>query len=324
VAADPIDEAIVEARRRLAISDRDVSSTVDHFVAAVRPVCRVWGLTAERWLDGGAGTPPLAVATADGTPAVLKISGPGSLDTAVRVMQAASGRGYVRVLAWDATRGALLTERLGEGLWEAAPTLAEQAQVVVPLLRDAWSVPLDCGSPFAGKASSLLGILADLAPRYGSGHPGAVALARRYAIDLSAAERPEVVCHGDPHPGNVLRRDGGWALIDPDGFIGERAYDLGVVLRDACREIVAEEAVQPGSGLTWLRERCRHVGRLADVDPERVWRWGLVERVTSGLYLRWFGHAAESATFLDTAETLAVSLSRPEGTAYSGLLPAQE
>jgi len=39
--------------------------------------------------------------------------------------------------------------------------------------------------------------------------------------------------------------------------------------------------------------------------PERVWRWGFVERVTTGRYLRWYGHARESATYLDTATLLA-------------------
>jgi streptomycin 6-kinase len=305
VAPDAIDEAIVEARRRCAISNRDVSSSVEHFVSVVRPVCRDWGLTAERWLEGGAGTPTLAVSAPDGTPGVLKVSEPGALYGPVRVLGAAAGRGYVRVLSWDATRGALLTERLGEWLWSAAPTIAEQAKVIVPVLRDAWAVPLDCGRPFEGKASGLVGILDDLAPRYGMGHLVAVGQARRYASELAVSERPEVVCHGDPHPGNVLRRDAGWALIDPDGFVGERAYDLGVVLRDACWEIFAAEACEPGSGATFLRDACRQLATLADVDPDRVWRWGFVERVTTGLYLRWFGHTAESGSFLDSAARLA-------------------
>lgn len=91
-----------------------------------------------------------------------------------------------------------------------------------------------------------------LAPRASRGagpkHPDALVLAQRYASEWAATERPEVVCDGDPHPGNVLRREAGWALIDPDGIVGERADDLGVVLRDACGEIVLTEASEPGSG----------------------------------------------------------------------------
>jgi streptomycin 6-kinase len=223
------------------MSDRDVSGSVEHFTQAVRPVCEHWGLAVERWLDGGAGTPTLAVTKPDGTPGVLKIAEPGSLDAAVRVMESADGRGYARVLAWDIDRGALLTERLGSALLSEASTLHEQGPLIVPLLRDAWRVPLDRGSPFVGKAAGLLRILADLGPRYGTRHQSAIARAIRHAEELTASERPEVVCHGDPHAGNVLRRESGWALIDPDGFVGERSYDLGVVLRDACGEVSAAE-----------------------------------------------------------------------------------
>ena len=151
----------------------------------------------------------------------------------------------------------------------------------------------------------MTGNLADLGPRYGTHHGDVLAVATRYATELAASEQAEVVCHGDAHAGNVLRRGDGWALIDPDGFVGERAYDLGVVMRDACREITAAEASRPGAARSLLRGECRHLAGSADVDPERVWRWGFVERVTTALYLRWFGHARESATFMDTATLLA-------------------
>ncbi|HET7659682.1 MAG TPA: aminoglycoside phosphotransferase family protein [Oryzihumus sp.] len=302
---DAIDDAIAEARRRLAISDRNVGASVEHFSRSLRAVCHDWRLTAERWLDGGAGTPTLAVTREDGTAGVLKIAEPGRLDTAACVMRAADGRGYARVLAWDASRGALLTERLGHALWAEASTVAQQAELIVPLLRDAWRVSLDCGSPYVGKASGLLTILADLGPRYGhQHHPDVLTQATRYAKELAASERPEVVCHGDPHSGNVLRSGPGWALIDPDGFVGERAYDLGVVLRDACGEIMAAEESEPGSGVMLLLEECRRLAELTDTDPERVWRWAFVERVTTALYLRWHGYADEATTFLETAAIL--------------------
>jgi streptomycin 6-kinase len=304
VIPDPIDLAVVEAERRASISDRDLSASVRHYGAVLRDVCRDWAVTVEAWLEGGAGTPPLAVFRADGSAAVLKIAEPNGLDAAVRVMRAAGGRGYARVLSWDAPRGALLLERLGNDLWSEFSTVAEQGEVLVPVLKEAWQVPLTSGRPFQSKASGLLRILADLGPRYGAGHEDVLAVATRYAEELATSECPEVVCHGDPHGRNVLRRGEGWALIDPDGFIGERAYDLGVVIRDACREIADAEAFQTGAARALLREACRRVAVAANLDPGRVWRWGFVERVTSGLYLRWYGHAAESARFLDTAALL--------------------
>jgi streptomycin 6-kinase len=306
VTRDPIDLAVAEAERRRGISDRDVSASVRHFRAVVRGVCHEWGLTVERWLEGGAGTPPLAVTRSDGSSAVLKIAEPGALDTAASVMSAGEGHGYARVLAWEPDRGALLLERLGHDLWTETSALGGQGRVLVPLLQQAWRVPLHRGRPFQSKASVLLTILSELGPRYGARHADALAVATEYAEGLAVSERAEVVCHGDPHGGNVLRRGEGWALIDPDGFVGERAYDLGVVIRDACFEIADAEAARAGAGRRLLREESRRLSELADADPERVWRWGFVERVTTGLYLRWHGHARESATFLDTA-TLLVS-----------------
>ena len=306
MAQDEIDVAVAEAERRRRISDRDLSASVKHFDAVVRSVCHEWALTVERWLQGGAGTPPpLAVRLADGSAAVLKIAEPGALDETVRVLRAGDGHGYAKVLAWEADWGALLLERLGDGLRTEASTLSSQGQVLVPLLREAWRVPLACGRPFQSKALGLLAILADLGPRYGIHHEDVLAVATEYAKELAASEKAEVVCHGDPHAGNVLRRGEGWALIDPDGFVGERSYDLGVVMRDACREITDAEAFQPGAARPMLRDACRQLAEPADVDPERVWRWGFVERVTTALYLRWYGHAQESATFMKTATLLA-------------------
>ena len=300
-----VEAAVAAARRRAERADRDLTVAALHFDRTVDGVLDDLGLHAESWFDRGVGPPPLAVTRSDGTAAVLKLDLPGALDTEAAVMSASSGRGYVGVLAWDPVRGALLLERLGDPLWTAAPTLTAQADVIVPLLRDAWTVPLEVGRPFSGKASGLVAILADLGPRYGTEHPRAVDRASAYAAGLARDEQPEVVCHGDAHPLNVLRRGEGWALIDPDGFVGERAYDLGVLLRDGCREITAAEAADPGSGIRLLRHAANHVAQQADSDAERIWRWAFVERVTTGLYLHWHGHPQEAESFLGVADLLA-------------------
>ena len=126
------------------------------------------------------------------------------------------------------------TERLGADLWTESTNLIDQARVVVPLLRQAWEVPLGVGRQDENKAQGLAGILENLGPRYGNRHQGAVARARQYADDLSATKRSEVVCNVAPHPGQVLRRTHRWALNDPDGFVGDRAYDLSLSQFSTC------------------------------------------------------------------------------------------
>lgn len=305
VGSEVIAACVAEARRRQAISERDLGVDVAHHESVLPALCKEWRLTPVEWFGGGVNPPPLAVITADGTPAVLKLQPPGNQDAAAAVLRAADGRGYVRVLGWDAARGALLTERLGEPLWDARPDLAGQVEVIVPLLRRAWELPPAVGLPFTSKAAGLRRIVERLGPRYGSAAPRALRLAVEYADALASDERPEVVCHGDPHAGNVLRRGEAWALIDPDGFVGERAYDLGVVLRDACLEFAEAEESRSGVGVELLREGARLLAKEGAADAERIWRWGFVERVTTGLYLHWFGYPEEGVRFLATAETIA-------------------
>lgn len=305
--SDVIAAAVAEADRRSARSDRDLSVDLRHYQRALPLVCARWRLQPVEWLDGGVNPPPLAVVTPAGVAGVLKVQPPGSLDAAARLLIEANGKGYVRVLDWDRGLGALLTERLGDTLWIAHADLAGQARAIVPLLRLAWQLPLSQGDASESKARGLLGILDELGARYGADAPAALELAAHYAERLAQTERAEVVCHGDPHAGNVLQRGDGWALIDPDGFVGERAYDLGVLLRDGCREIVEAESHRPGDGVRLLHTSCLLLAHLAGVEAERIWRWAFVERVTTGLYLHWFGHADQGRSFLTTAQVIARS-----------------
>lgn len=302
---DVIEAAVAEARRRADRSDRDLQGHVVHYAKTVPVVVSRWRLNPVGWFEGGVNPPPLDVLTEQGQRAVLKVQPPGEQDVVARVLRAADGHGYVRLLLWSAPDGALLTQRLGESLWTSSPRLADQVAVVAPVLREAWTVPLTQGAPFAAKAAGLAGILRDLGPRYGTSAPRALKLAADYAQHLAADERLEVVCHGDPHAGNVLRRGEGWALIDPDVFAGEPAYDLGVVLRDACHEVTAAESQLAGAGVALLRQQCVRLAELGGVKADRVWQWGFVERVTTGLYLHWFGYADQGDSFLSTAETIA-------------------
>ena len=83
-----------------------------------------------------------------------------------------------------------------------------------------------------------------------------------------------MLVHGDVHQWNTLRADHGWKLVDPDGLVAEPEYDLGVMMR----EDPVELGRQPDP-----RAWAHRLARLTGTDPEAIWEWGVVERVSTGL-----------------------------------------
>jgi streptomycin 6-kinase len=94
-------------------------------------------------------------------------------------------------------------------------------------------------------------------------------------------------------PGSGPRR---FKFVDPDGLFIERAYDLGISLREWGSELLA------GDPLVLGRRRCHQLARLTGVEPEPIWQWGFIERVSNGLLLKQKGLdklASESLTVAD-------------------------
>jgi streptomycin 6-kinase len=269
-----------------------------------------WSLTVGEVYGEGLGGPVVAV-DADGTPAVLKIDRVGPAFTAqVTTLEAARGRGYAAVLAADSPRGVVLLERLGTSLASSRLPPAAQVDHLAAALRLAWELPVGLApapAPGDDKAAQLAGIVrrfrqGDDDDRWGLALDRAHELARH----LSATRDPlrDVLCHGDPHPGNALQATGipRYKLVDPDGFRCEPEYDVGVTVRDFSREVLASRDHRTA--------RARHdalcdlAADLTDTDPERVRQWAFVERVTTGLYLRWFRDDEVAESFLDAATVL--------------------
>ncbi len=263
-----------------------------------------WSLTLGRPFAEGSASYATGARTADGEQVVLKLVAPGH-DTAsqVRTIRAADGNGYVRLLATSPAHDALLLEALGAELsLPPEPTL----DVLVRLLRRAWLPPTEPAQP---KAEDLAELVRSL--WHGHGRPcsqRAYSQAMRFA-DRRAGSDPSthVVVHGDPHPGNALRvlaprpgAEAGYVFIDPEGFVDDPAYDLGVVLRDWCDELLA--APDP---VATARRYCAVLADGSGLSATAIWEWGFLERVSTGLYLLDFAGHDASARFLRTADLLA-------------------
>ena len=263
--------------------------------ATIAALERRWGITVGERLPGGTSSYVAAAVTATGEPAVVKISVPlVDFDQQVRTLRAAGGRGYVRLLAADLDHNAALLEPLGGPLTRSGLPPEGQLAVIADLLPLAWTVPRGDLVP-TDKAADLVEFVGSLRSS-AVGSSAVVDEALRCAERRSAAYDPDqcVVVHGDAAAANVLRRPGdGWVFVDPDGFVGDPAYDRGVAVRDWCAELLA--AADPR---TLLRSYCVLLGG----DPDATWDWGFLERVSTGLYLASLG--GDGGPHLESAATL--------------------
>ena len=273
---------------------------------------RQWAITVGQPLLGGTGSYVARVRAQDGQDAVLKIALPGfDFASEVRTISSAQGRAYVNLVASDVERNAMLQEALGPAMEHLAMTPESKILALCRMMRQAWQVPRPADltvTPADEKAGALSRLVSRLWQDLGHPCPEqVVAQALRFAQRRAAAFELDtcVVVHGDPHPGNALQvvlpragAEAGFVFVDPDGFLADPAYDLGVVLRDWCAQLLAADAP------ALARRYCRLLATRTGVDETAIWEWGFLERVSTGLYVLEYGAEDLARPFLTTAELL--------------------
>jgi streptomycin 6-kinase len=255
---------------------------------------------AQRWsLTLGPALPGLSYAfvrgavDARGARLILKVCFPDrEFLTEVEALRAFDGRGAVRLLDFDLDHAALLLERLEPGAslsGVADDVIAVSAAVSV--MRELWRPPAaHVDFPSIGDWSAGFGRLRSrFAGSTGPLPPALVGQAERLFAELLASQGEEVLLHGDLHQDNILAAERApWLAIDPKGVIGERAYEVGALLRNYVLETPDPR-----------RTMERRVAQLADelgVDRTRVRAWGLGQAVLSAWWsIEDHGHGWEPA-----------------------------
>ena len=213
---------------------------------------------------------------------VLKLAPPGvELRHEAESLKAFQGKGAVRLLAEDIDAGAMLLERVRPG-WDARRLPGEQAvRTVAGVMREIHR-PIETVYPFPtiqdwGHA------FGDLRRRHQGGTgplPGGVVdKAESLYAELAASMAEPVLLHGDLHHENILSAEGDrWVAVDPQGVIGEPAYEVGAFLRNPIPEV-----------WTWL-ELAKIMDRRVEVfieelgfDRRRLIGWGYAQAVLSAI-----------------------------------------
>lgn len=268
----------------------------------------MWHISVGEVLSGGSHAFVAYADGQDGEQYVLKVDMPenlgGEFESSIRVFETADGHGYAKLYAYDLKRKACLLERLGKPLNQMGYSVFEQLRVICSALQKAWKIPattagLSCGSvtwfrEFIGEAWEKLK------------HPCPCKVIERAFSYLQSREKAAnpaefVLLHGDAHNGNTLKElsGEGFKLIDPDGIIYEKAYDLGVLMR----EWVDEYEPEP---LKKGKERCRYLCHLTGVSEKAIWEWGYLQTVSTAFVLLQIGQAETGRKMLHVAECWAI------------------
>jgi streptomycin 6-kinase len=274
---------------------------LDALPELVREMTSLWSLAIGRSCDGfGMNALVVEATTADGTAAVLKLAPPSDaekLGLEATVLRLADGGGCVRLLDADVGRRALLLERLGPSMYDLGVPRRRRHELLLEAVQRLWRpvdprVHLQRGSARARGTVERLEQVWEQSDRACSERvlADAIACAERRAAAHDDARA--VLCHGDLHELNALRSDdGSFRLIDPEGVMAEREYDLGVLMRNA-----------PGEDD--LHERADWLAEATGCDRTAIWEWGTAERVLSGLWCRVVDHQPHGDKQLADAERL--------------------
>lgn len=294
--------------RQRALSNGDVGARwLRELPDVVVALCDRWGLQLGRPYCGGTAGYVVAATNAAGLEVVVKVAMPlddeevACYRRSVLVHRLADGRGCARLLAHDDTVRAMLLERLGPNLDDLGLPLPRLLETVATTLRSFWQpIGDDVDVPTAAdKAASLAEMIVLTWEQLNRPcEREVIDRAVGYCDQRAAAFDPNraVLVHGDAHGWNTLDAGGGqFKLVDPEGVRSERAHDLAVPMREYNEPLLA------GNTSQLVRERAEQLAVWCDADPEAVWQWGFIERVSTGLLnQRDFGND-DGAAFLEVA-----------------------
>ncbi|TDQ41247.1 aminoglycoside phosphotransferase family protein [Aureibacillus halotolerans] len=275
-----------------------------------------WGIIVKEPLAGGSEAYVAKVLLKDGIPAILKVGMPEMdgntvLTHEVRTLQSANGQGYARLLQYNLDKRALLIEKLGPPLSASGFSTKRKLETICMTLKTAWS-----NSPFplaelqevdSSPADWFSGFIPSMWKKLDQPcSKQVISTTERFVKSRSQDFQPDevVLAHGDAHEGNLLKdpteqTNLSYKLIDPDGVVAEKTYDLGVLMRVWPEELLTDP-------FHLGEERCRLLSTYTGVKPQAIWEWGFLQCVATGLLLGQMGQTKASQQLLSIAEAWAM------------------
>lgn len=265
-----------------------------------------WGIQVTDVLTGGSHALVTLAEGETGEKYVMKLDVPDNpLEEYMREITAlkiADGNGYGKLYSYDPEKRACLIERLGKPLKALGYPIDKQIEIICNALNKTWKMSIgdEVLMDGSGGIDWFREYIPDAWERMGMPCSRRVInQALAYLDDRKDHLDPDhyVVVHGDAHNNNTLITLDGvdFKLIDPDGIYYEKAYDLGVLMREWPEEY-QENALEMG------KKRCRLLADLTGADEKAIWQWGFLQTVSTSMILLEIGQKPLAEEMLKTAE----------------------
>lgn len=191
-------------------------------------------------------------------------------------------------------------ERLGRPLNRLGYSVYEQLRIICSALQKTWKIPATAAGLSIGSVAWFREFIGETWEKLEHPCPRKVIeQAFSYLQSREEAANPEefVLLHGDAHARNTLKElsGEGFKLIDPDGIFYEKAYDLGVLMREWVEEY-EQDPLKKG------KERCRYLCRLTGVSEKAIWEWGYLQTISTAFVLLQIGQKETGRKMLRVAE----------------------
>lgn len=193
-------------------------------------------------------------------------------------LQYFGGHGCIKMLAYEASIGAILLEHAipGNSLKQYFPNQEAQAihatSQVIQALRQ---VPRPTSTNFPTIADWLkpLNDAWDLPAPY-------LEKARDLQQALLSTQGAPILLHGDLHHDNILSYGKSWIAIDPKGVIGEIDYEIGAYLRNPIPDLNHHPDARK-----IIHQRIHAFSAALQLDPQRLASWNYVQAVLSACWM---------------------------------------
>ena len=241
----------------------------------------------------------------DGMPVVLKIGFPKDKDliAEIEVLKIYHGEGMVKLLDLDEEMGAFLEDRVYPGKTLASIANEGKATRIAVRVIKGITKEVPKGSIFPTVDDWWENAQRKHLALFGGAGPIPKDLfdkAQRIFAEYGHTQNKQFLLHGDLHHFNILSSgDDAWLAIDPQGVIGELAYETGAYLRNPQPTLLKTPNVK-----SILRDRILIFAEELILEKERIYNWSIAQAVLSAMWDMENGFHTTSAYFIEYAKLL--------------------